>query len=30
MRSWGQTVARLLSHEGSIVGVSYAPWLHDY
>jgi catechol 2,3-dioxygenase-like lactoylglutathione lyase family enzyme len=25
---WGQTVARLLSIEGSIVGVSYAPWLH--
>jgi len=26
---WGQTVARLLSAEGSIVGLSYAPWLHD-
>jgi catechol 2,3-dioxygenase-like lactoylglutathione lyase family enzyme len=26
---WGQTVARLLSVEGSIVGISYAPWLHD-
>jgi catechol 2,3-dioxygenase-like lactoylglutathione lyase family enzyme len=26
---WGQTVARLLSPEGLIVGVSYAPWLHD-
>jgi len=26
---WGQTVARLLSTEGSIVGVSYAPSLHD-
>ena len=25
---WGQTVARLLSPEGSIVGISYAPWLH--
>jgi catechol 2,3-dioxygenase-like lactoylglutathione lyase family enzyme len=25
---WGQTVARLLSPEGSIVGVSYAPSLH--
>jgi catechol 2,3-dioxygenase-like lactoylglutathione lyase family enzyme len=25
---WGQTVARLLSIEGSIVGISYAPWLH--
>jgi len=26
---WGQTVARLLSVEGSIVGISYAPSLHD-
>jgi catechol 2,3-dioxygenase-like lactoylglutathione lyase family enzyme len=26
---WGQTVVRLLSTEGSIVGVSYAPSLHD-
>jgi catechol 2,3-dioxygenase-like lactoylglutathione lyase family enzyme len=25
---WGQTVARLLSPEGLVVGVSYAPWLH--
>jgi catechol 2,3-dioxygenase-like lactoylglutathione lyase family enzyme len=25
---WGQTVARLLSREGSIVGISYAPSLH--
>jgi catechol 2,3-dioxygenase-like lactoylglutathione lyase family enzyme len=25
---WGQTVARLLSAEGLIVGISYAPWLH--
>jgi len=25
---WGQTVARLLSAEGLIVGVSYAPWFH--
>lgn len=25
---WGQTVARLLSPEGLIVGLSYAPWLH--
>jgi catechol 2,3-dioxygenase-like lactoylglutathione lyase family enzyme len=25
---WGQTVARLLSSEGSIVGISYAPALH--
>jgi catechol 2,3-dioxygenase-like lactoylglutathione lyase family enzyme len=26
---WGQTVARILSREGLIVGVSYAPWLHE-
>ena len=25
---WGQTVARLLSPEGLIVGISYAPALH--
>jgi catechol 2,3-dioxygenase-like lactoylglutathione lyase family enzyme len=25
---WGQTVARLLSSEGSIVGISYAPAQH--
>ena len=25
---WGQTVARLLSIEGSIIGISYAPWFH--
>ena len=25
---WGQTVARLLSAENAIVGISYAPWLH--
>ena len=26
---WGQTVARLQSAEGAIIGISYAPWLHD-
>ena len=26
---WGQTVARLLTSDGLIVGVSYAPMLHD-
>ena len=26
---WGQTVARLQSLEGAIIGVSYAPALHD-
>ena len=25
---WGQTVARLLSLEGAIVGISFAPWMH--
>jgi catechol 2,3-dioxygenase-like lactoylglutathione lyase family enzyme len=26
---WGQTVARLLSIEGSVIGISYAPALHS-
>jgi catechol 2,3-dioxygenase-like lactoylglutathione lyase family enzyme len=26
---WGQTVARILSAENVIVGLSYAPWLHE-
>jgi hypothetical protein len=26
---WGQTVARVLSAEGSVVGISYAPWMHE-
>jgi catechol 2,3-dioxygenase-like lactoylglutathione lyase family enzyme len=25
---WGQTVARILSAEGVIIGISYAPWQH--
>ena len=25
---WGQTVARLQSLEGLVVGISFAPWLH--
>ncbi|MFZ0890800.1 MAG: VOC family protein [Thermoplasmata archaeon] len=25
---WGQTVARLQTPEGAIIGISYAPWLH--
>ena len=25
---WGQTITRLLSAEGLIVGISFAPWLH--
>ena len=28
LEPWGQTVARLLSPEHLIVGISYAPWLH--
>ncbi len=26
---WGQTVARIQSPEGAIVGISFAPWMHD-
>lgn len=26
---WGQTVARLQTPDGVIVGLSYAPWMHD-
>jgi hypothetical protein len=26
---WGQTVTRLLTSDGLIVGISYAPSLHD-
>jgi uncharacterized glyoxalase superfamily protein PhnB len=26
---WGQTVARLLSEDGLIVGISYIPAFHD-
>jgi catechol 2,3-dioxygenase-like lactoylglutathione lyase family enzyme len=25
---WGQTVARLLSPEGLVIGISYTPWMH--
>jgi catechol 2,3-dioxygenase-like lactoylglutathione lyase family enzyme len=25
---WGQTVARLLSPEGLLIGLSYTPWMH--
>ena len=25
---WGQTVARILSDEGVVVGISFAPWFH--
>jgi catechol 2,3-dioxygenase-like lactoylglutathione lyase family enzyme len=27
---WGQTVARLLSPEGAVVGLSYAPSMHEH
>ena len=26
---WGQTLARFLSPEGLLIGLSYAPWLHE-
>lgn len=26
---WGQTVARMLTNEGGILGISYAPWMHE-
>jgi catechol 2,3-dioxygenase-like lactoylglutathione lyase family enzyme len=29
MEPWGQTVTRLLTGDGLIVGISYAPALHD-
>lgn len=29
MEPWGQTVARFLSPEGLLIGLSYAPWLHE-
>jgi catechol 2,3-dioxygenase-like lactoylglutathione lyase family enzyme len=25
---WGQTVARMQTPEGALVGISYAPWMH--
>jgi catechol 2,3-dioxygenase-like lactoylglutathione lyase family enzyme len=27
---WGQSLARLLSPEGLLVGVSYTPWMHPH
>ncbi len=26
---WGQTVARLQSGEGVMIGISFAPWMHE-
>jgi catechol 2,3-dioxygenase-like lactoylglutathione lyase family enzyme len=28
LEPWGQTVARFLSPEGLLIGLSYAPWFH--
>jgi catechol 2,3-dioxygenase-like lactoylglutathione lyase family enzyme len=28
LEPWGQTVARFLSPEGLLIGLSFAPWLH--
>ena len=28
-KPWGQTVVRLLSPEGAIVGISYIPSMHE-
>jgi catechol 2,3-dioxygenase-like lactoylglutathione lyase family enzyme len=29
LEPWGQTVARFMSPEGLLIGLSYAPWLHE-
>ncbi|HLL21509.1 MAG TPA: hypothetical protein VK427_05230 [Kofleriaceae bacterium] len=29
LEPWGQTVARLQSVDGLIVGISFAPWMHE-
>jgi hypothetical protein len=26
---WGQTVARMQTADGAIIGISYAPWMHE-
>jgi hypothetical protein len=28
LEPWGQTVARLLSPEGILVGIAFTPWMH--
>jgi catechol 2,3-dioxygenase-like lactoylglutathione lyase family enzyme len=28
LEPWGQTVARFISPEGLLIGLSYTPWLH--
>ena len=29
LEPWGQTVARFISPEGLLIGLSYAPWIHQ-
>lgn len=29
MEPWGQTVARFVSPEGLLIGLSFAPWMHE-
>ncbi len=29
LEDWGQTVARLLSPEGLLVGIAHTPWMHN-
>lgn len=29
LEPWGQTVARFVSPEGVLIGLSYAPWMHQ-
>lgn len=29
LEPWGQTTARFVSPEGVLIGLSYAPWLHE-
>lgn len=29
LEPWGQTVARFMSPEGLLIGLSFAPWLHN-
>jgi catechol 2,3-dioxygenase-like lactoylglutathione lyase family enzyme len=29
LEPWGQTTARFISPEGLLIGLSYAPWLHQ-
>jgi len=29
LEPWGQKVARVMSPEGLLIGLSYAPWLHE-